>query len=107
MDSSVAVCGHEPMILPSRALAEQKRELEEFLHDRVYRHPTVSAMRAESQAALREMFDGYVARPELLSPKFQERVAAHGLHRTVGDYLAGMTDRYAQQEHVRLFGAAS
>ena len=39
MDSSVAVCGHEPVIVPSRALAEQKRELEEFLHDlRPVRH---------------------------------------------------------------------
>ncbi len=49
------------------------------------------------------MFAGYLARPELLPPRFQTRTAAEGLPRSVADYLAGMTDRYAQQEYRRLF----
>ena len=52
---------------------------------------------------LAEMFAGYLARPELLPAGFRARAATVGWPRTVGDYLAGMTDRYAQQEHARLF----
>jgi dGTPase len=51
------------------------------------------------------MFAGYVARPELLPKSFLARAEQTGLRRSVGDYLAGMTDRYAQQEHARLFQA--
>ncbi|HUY88769.1 MAG TPA: deoxyguanosinetriphosphate triphosphohydrolase [Pirellulales bacterium] len=84
-------------------LAELKRQLEQFLYDRVYRHPDVLRLRWQAQAMLAEMFAGYVARPELLPVGFQERAARIGLGRSVGDYLAGMTDRFAQQEYGRLF----
>ena len=81
-----------------------QRELERFLYDRVYRHPRLLELRELSQTKLRQMFDGYVARPELLPENFRARIDKHGLPRTVGDYLAGMTDRFAEQEHKRLFG---
>ena len=106
-ESAAAAAAVDLVIVPSRGLAQQKAQLESFLHEQVYRHPDVSALRSETQAALREMFDGYVARPELLPSKFQQRMADHGLRRTVADYLAGMTDRYALQEHRRLFVATS
>ena len=54
---------------------------------------------------LSTMFAGYLAHHELLPPGYQARAAQVGWPRTVGDYLAGMTDRYAQQEHQRLFAA--
>jgi dGTPase len=106
-ESAAAVATLEPMFVPSRELAERKEQLERFLHEQVYRHPDVSAMRTETQAALREMFEGYVARPELLPSKFRKRADDHGLRRTVADYLAGMTDRYALREHRRLFATTS
>ena len=106
-ENVAAVAKLEPMFVPSRGLAEQKEQLESFLHEQVYRHPDVSALRTETQAALREMFDGYMARPELLPSKFRKRADDHGLRRTVADYLAGMTDRYALREHRRLFAATS
>jgi dGTPase len=84
-------------------LAELKRQLEQFLYDRVYRHPEILRLRAKAQAMLGEMFSGYVARPELLPMSFQRRIEQAGLARSVADYLAGMTDRYAQQEYDRLF----
>jgi dGTPase len=89
----------------SPELAKLKRQLEKFLYDRVYRHPDVLRLRSRAQAMLREMFAGYVARPELLPKSFLARAEQTGLRRSVGDYLAGMTDRYAQQEHARLFQA--
>ena len=104
VDSVEAVrgCGHL-FIEASSELAELKHELEKFLYERVYRHPQVLQVRGEAQAMLREMFAGYVARPELLPSGFAGRVEQAGLRRTVADYLAGMTDRYAQQEYRRLF----
>jgi dGTPase len=84
-------------------LAALKTELESLLAERVYRHPQVLQMRAKVQAQLEEMFRGYVNRPELLPESFRARAATAGLPRTVGDYLAGMTDRFALREHARLF----
>jgi dGTPase len=107
IDSVTAVREADYIIVASPELAEQKVELERFLHERVYRHPSILPVRERAQRQLREMFAGYVARPELLPPGFASRVAQAGLERTVGDYLAGMTDRYAQHEHRRLFAGPS
>ena len=84
-------------------LAELKRQLEQFLYDRVYRHPEVLRLRSQAQSMLAEMFAGYVARDELLPQGFRHRAERVGLRRAAGDYLAGMTDRFAQQEYNRLF----
>jgi dGTPase len=91
------------LIEVSQELAELKRELETFLFQRVYCHPQVLRLRERAQSMLREMFAGYLARPELLPPRFAVRGEQVGLFRAVADYLAGMTDRFAQQEHQRLF----
>lgn len=85
-------------------LAAQKGELEEFLYRRVYRHPDLANIRRNAQRQLERMFAGYVANPSLLPARFQERSATVGLRRAVGDYLAGMTDRYCQQQYSRHFG---
>jgi dGTPase len=94
-----------PLVRPCDELAELKLELERMLHERVYRHPQVLAMRVEAQSFLREMFARYLDHPELLPQSFLSRAPRLGLPRTVGDYLAGMTDRYAQQMHARLRSA--
>jgi dGTPase len=86
-------------VVPSRELAEQKRELERFLYDEVYRHPRLIAVRAEAQSRLKEMFELFCERPERLPPHFQTRGAAVGMPRAIGDYLAGMTDRYCDQQY--------
>jgi dGTPase len=91
------------LVEASPELIELKRGLESFLRDRVYRHPDVLRVRLDAQAMLREMFAGYVTRPELLPASFSGRIERVGLRRSVSDYLAGMTDRYAQQEYRRLF----
>jgi dGTPase len=90
---------------PAAALAEQKRELERFLYDRVYRHPRLVAVRRQAQERLKRMFAGFVARPDLMPPRYQGRAAAVGLPRAVGDYLAGMTDRFCDQQFQQHFAA--
>jgi dGTPase len=90
-------------ISASPEIAAQKLELEQFLRQRVYRHADVLRLRVRAQRQLREMFAGYSNRPELLPIGFQARIEKTGLSRVVADYLAGMTDRFAQHEHTRLF----
>ena len=50
------------------------------------------------------MFQGYLRRPELLPEKFLRRSQSVGLARSVGEYLAGMTDRFCDQQYERHFG---
>jgi dGTPase len=95
------------VIQASPELAQQKLELETFLKERVYRHPEVVKQRTVVQQYLRAMFAGYKANPALLPPRFRDRAQSVGLERTIGDYLAGMTDRFARREHQRLFAGES
>lgn len=80
-------------------------EVEAFLLERVYRHPTVQAMAADGQRRLKALFAAYCQAPEEMSDRFAARVGAESLPRVVGDYLAGMTDRFARKESERLFPA--
>ncbi len=85
------------------ALGAEKRELEAFLYDRVYRHPDLIQMREAAQRRLAELFDVFVGRPERLPARFQQRAEEVGLRRAVGDYLAGMTDRFCDETHRQCF----
>ena len=51
---------------------------------------------------LRAVFEAYVENPELLGDAATRRIETEGLHRTVCDYIAGMTDRYLLEEYNRL-----
>jgi dGTPase len=57
------------------------------------------AVRAQANTRLQAMFAGYVARPELMPDRFRRRAQSVGLERAVGDYIAGMTDRYCDQQY--------
>jgi dGTPase len=92
------------IIQPSDELGEKKSELEKFLFERVYRHPGVLDKRREAQQALRESFASLVADPQKLPAKFRRLADREGVRRAAGDYLAGMTDRFAFEEHKRLVG---
>ncbi len=90
------------VVRPSAELAEKKSGLESFLFDTVYRHHAVLEKRRPAQQALREAFDALVNDPEQLPPKFRRIAERDGAQRAVADYLAGMTDRFAFEEHQRL-----
>jgi dGTPase len=107
IDSPLAARQAEPVIVAGGELAEQKHQLEAFLRVRVYDHPEVLKHRARAQGALAALFDGYAAQADWLPERFRRRAELAGLWRTVGDYLAGMTDRYAWREFERLFGPES
>ena len=88
------------LITVSEPLGDQMAELEVFLFDRVYRHPTILAERAIACEALREMYSRYYKAPESLPEVWHQRLNSEGPARTVCDYLAGMTDRHALEEHL-------
>ena len=85
----------------SSELSGQKTQLEAFLQQRVYRHPDVMRERREAQGRLKQMFGLYAGRPDLLPDKFRDRARQVGLRRSVGDYLAGMTDQYCRRQYRR------
>jgi len=87
----------------SPALALLKADLERFLHERVYCHFRVLRMKHKGSHVLRALFDEFRRFPELLPERFARRRQNDAVERIVGDYLAGMTDRFAQQEYLRLF----
>ena len=92
-----------PVIAYSEQAAQESAELKRFLHRHLYSHPRVLRSTYKAQRVLREIFEAYTQAPELLSAEVAQAVEAHGLERAVCDYLAGMTDRYALDEHERLY----
>ncbi len=101
----VRALGH-PVAAFSEAMRDNDRALKRFLHDRMYRHYRVNRMSHKARRVVRELFQLFVAEPECL-PSDWRAVAACGdaavSARIVADYLAGMTDRFALDEHRRLF----
>lgn len=84
-----------PLASPSTDYAEQKSELESFLFDRVYRHPTVLEERALAAEALEQMFEKFCNDPEQLPGIRPHEMDDPQIPRAVCDFLAGMTDRLA------------
>jgi dGTPase len=87
----------------SPEIAPLKAELEYFLHKHVYEHYRVLRMKQKGRRILRALYQEFIRQPELLPARFAQRRQDDPVERVVGDYLAGMTDRYAQQEYLRLF----
>ena len=87
----------------SEELRLQVRELKAFLNTNMYRHFRVVRMGDKAARILRDLFQAYVDEPAQLPPRFQERIPEDGLQRVVCDYIAGMTDRFAMDEHLKLF----
>ncbi|MCI2398754.1 deoxyguanosinetriphosphate triphosphohydrolase [Aliiroseovarius subalbicans] len=95
-----------PVIRFSDALWQDLKAIRSFLFKRMYRAPSVVVMRAEVTQVVEELFPLFLADPALLPEEWQADVAQAGdktaLARVVADYIAGMTDRFALQEHKRL-----
>jgi len=92
----------------SKPLYQELKAVRSFLFHRMYRAPSVMAVRAEVTKMIDDLFPLFLAQPGLLPPEWQADVQAArnetDLARTVADYVAGMTDRFAIQEHQRLCG---
>jgi dGTPase len=96
-----------PLIRYSDELAEANRALRKFLYQNVYYHPRVAEVNSRACEMLRRVFEAYLADPDRLGEGATRRVEKEGLHRTVCDYIAGMTDRYVMEEYARIAGRGS
>jgi len=83
----------------------RNRELKDFLFNNLYRHYRVVRMSAKAEKIITELFGIYQKTPTTLPASIQELVPERGLERTICDYIAGMTDRFAIDEYKRLFDA--
>ena len=88
----------------SATMTADNHELKHFLLHNFYRHYRVMRMAFKAERTLADLFHAYSNRPQQLPPETRAKVdATADIHRIICDYLAGMTDRYAIQEHKRLY----
>ncbi|MBT3533937.1 MAG: deoxyguanosinetriphosphate triphosphohydrolase [Rhodospirillaceae bacterium] len=95
-DAVIAFSGH---------MVSSQKVLKQFLHSQMYRHPKVNRMTQKARRVVSDLFGLYTAQPDHL-PRIR------GSHdpdtpRRVADFIAGMTDRFALEEHRRHFGEQS
>ena len=95
-----------PLVRYSRERRELNLELRRFLYKNLYFNPQVHEPNMRAVRMLEDLFDYYLKMPAKLGGLSRKRIRKDGLRRALCDYLAGMTDRYAIQEHRRLFGGA-
>jgi dGTPase len=96
----------ETLVTFSPAMADTDRAIKGFLFPRMYRHPRIDRITDQVQGVVRDLFDRYTEHAEDMPPDWQEGLGqadAQTRARRAGDFIAGMTDRFALAEHARLF----
>ncbi|MBI5435259.1 MAG: deoxyguanosinetriphosphate triphosphohydrolase [Planctomycetes bacterium] len=95
----------ERLVEHGTELAGEVAELTRFLYKHFYRHPHIEEQRRRASETLTDLFAAYLANPSEMAPWYLRWCDEVGPHRAVCDYIAGMTDRFAEKEHARLLGA--
>jgi len=88
----------------SDALAAEERELKRFLYSRLYGLPELGPVREEAERVVADLAAAYIADPALLPRDWQRSGDRVQQLRTIGDFIAGMTDRFAIARHEELVG---
>lgn len=87
----------------SDEMRRRNRELKDFLYSNLYRHWRVMRMAVKAERIIRDLFNAYCSEPSILPGHVKDLTKERGLERTICDHIAGMTDRYAVEEHQKLF----
>jgi len=87
----------------SEDVQRRNRELKDFLYNDLYRHYRVVRMQVKAERIISDLFHAYQNEKNILPDHVQGLIGKRGLERTICDYIAGMTDRYAVEEHQKLF----
>jgi dGTPase len=87
----------------SEDMHRRNRQIKDFLYANMYRHHRVVRMAVKAERIISDLFNAYHAEPFMLPQHVQDWIEGRGLERTICDYIAGMTDRFALQEHDKLF----
>jgi dGTPase len=82
----------------SETLAAERLELERFLFNAVYRHPRLIPVRESAAQRVHVLFETLTRQPARLPLRFRRRAESLPLERVVGEYLAGMTDTFCDQQ---------
>ena len=93
----------ERLVSFSPEISKKKLELQEFLQENAYSHYRVVRMSDKAKRFVEELFKTFVENPMQLPPEYQKWIEEAGLYQGVCDYIAGMTDRFAQDEYLKLF----
>lgn len=84
-------------------MKKRNRSLKDFLFANMYHQYRVVRMHKKAERIITELFKAYVDEPSMLPIQFQSLIDEKGKERTICDYLAGMTDRFAVDEYSKLF----
>ena len=93
----------ERLVSFSPGLDKKKQELQVFLQNNVYNHYRVARMADKARRFVEDLFKTFIENPMQLPPEYQKWIEKEGLYQGVCDYIAGMTDRFAQDEYLKLF----
>ena len=91
----------------SPELAAQERELKRFMYATLYHHPDQLAAADRARVIVMDLFRAYLADPALMPPEWRDECALEEPTRSrhIADFIAGMTDRYAEKRHAEICGA--
>ncbi|MHC4428256.1 MAG: deoxyguanosinetriphosphate triphosphohydrolase [Planctomycetota bacterium] len=92
-----------PLVGLSPVVAQGNRELKSYLQGHLYRHQRIERMKDKARRLLHALFERYRENTRLLPDEARRRLEHDSLERVIADYIAGMTDRYASEEYLRLF----
>jgi len=87
----------------SEEVQRRNRELKDFLYKNMYNHYRVVRMAVKAERVITDLFNAYRSEPAILPESAHKSIDKRGLERTICDYIAGMTDRFAIEEHQKLF----
>lgn len=93
----------EPLVRYSDRRSKDNLELREYLYKNLYFNPVVNEPHIRARRVLEDLFEYYLEHRDEIGSLARQRARKDGWHRAVCDYLSGMTDRYAIQDHQRLF----
>ena len=93
----------------SAEMAARERQLKSFMYEKLYHHPTQMAAAEEATKIVRELIAAYRDDPALLPDEWRDSLPSEEPQRSrhIGDFLAGMTDRYATDRHREICGATA
>lgn len=91
-----------PVVQYSPARRQLNLELRDYLYDNLYYNPKVHEPNLRAVQLLEDLFHYFLEHPDEIGEQSRKRAQTVGWHRAICDYISGMTDRYAIQEHQRL-----
>ena len=84
-------------------VSQAMEALRAFMFEHVYKNPVAKGEESKARRILQELFEYYLKHPDALPEDFQPQITFEGMARTVCDYIAGMTDKYAMYKYSELF----